>query len=74
MQHEMGKPHLLKLSCLPLSETLMPTRALNSFSPVGVTQGSYCASEPTQFDGKLDGDSGVNIMTSAECKDAASCG
>lgn len=37
-------------------------------------QGNYCASEPKQFDGKLDSDSAVNILTSAACGDDGSCG
>ncbi|CAM9119621.1 unnamed protein product, partial [Ectocarpus fasciculatus] len=36
--------------------------------------GSSCASEPKQFDGVLGGDQGVNIMTSTECADEATCG
>lgn len=39
-----------------------------------VMQGSSCASEPTQFNGKLDSDKGVNIMASTECTDEATCG
>lgn len=37
-------------------------------------QGSECASEPTQFNGKLDSDKGLNIMSSTECANKASCG
>ncbi|CAM9758145.1 unnamed protein product [Pylaiella littoralis] len=36
--------------------------------------GSGCASEPTQFSGKLEGDQGVNIMSGTECADETSCG
>lgn len=39
-----------------------------------VSQGSGCASEPTQFSGKLEGDQGVNIMSGTECTDETSCG
>eukprot|EP00752_Nemacystus_decipiens_P009999 g8915.t1 len=36
--------------------------------------GNSCSSKPEQFNGMLDSDQGVNIMTSTECTDEASCG
>ncbi|CAM9096280.1 unnamed protein product, partial [Hapterophycus canaliculatus] len=45
----------------------------NSQSYADATGGS-CASKPTQFDGMLGSDEGVNIMSATECADEATCG